>query len=67
MMKQASLLLILLIAILAIFVYFVIKTLKYASEKEKKSIHKGLIAYLFTESLLLSWLVYLKDSRNNRL
>ena len=34
-MKQASLLLILLIAILAIFVYFVMKTLKYASEKEK--------------------------------
>ncbi len=66
-MKQAVLSLMLLIVVLAIFTYFVVKTLKYASEKEKKSIHKGLIAYLFTESSLLSWFVYLKDSRNNRL
>ena len=66
-MKQAVLSLMLLIVVLAIFTYFVVKTLTYASEKEKKFIHKGLIAYLFTESLLLSWLVYLKDSRNNRL
>ncbi len=34
-MKQAVLSLMLLIVVLAIFTYFVVKTLKYASEKEK--------------------------------
>lgn len=66
-MKQAVLSLILIIAVLTILASLVIKMLKYKNEKEKKAIHKGLIAYIFTESLLLSWIVYLKDSRSNRL
>lgn len=66
-MKQAVLSLIIIIAVLTLLADLVIKLLKYKSEKERKSIHKGLIAYIFTESLLVSWIVYLKDSRSNRL
>lgn len=66
-MKQAVISLIILITVLAIIAYFVIKSLKYKSEKERRAISKGLIAYLLTESLLVSWIVYLRDSKNNRL
>lgn len=64
---QAVISLIILITVLAIIAYFVIKSLKYKSEKERRAISKGLIAYLLTESLLVSWIVYLRDSKNNRL
>ena len=46
--------------------YLIMKSRKYKSEKEKNAIDKGLIAYLFTSSFIVSWIVYRKNN-NDRL
>lgn len=60
-MKQSIVMLVILIILLALIAYFASKAMKYKSEKEKNAIKKGFIAYLFTDSLLISWLVYRRD------
>ena len=47
--------------------YFVKQSMKYKSEKEKAATKKGFLAYLLTNSLLISWLVYKKNNTNDRL
>lgn len=58
---------VLLIIILAVIVYFIKKAYKYKTEREKNAIQKSLIAYLLTDSFLISWLVYRKNYPNDHL
>ena len=59
-MKQSIISIVLLVIIIGVIVYFIMKSRKYKTEKEKNAIDKGLVAYLFTNSFLVSWLVYRK-------
>ena len=65
-MKQSIISILLLVIIIGVIVYFIMKSRKYKTEKEKNAIDKGLVAYLFTNSFLVSWLVYRKNN-NDRL
>lgn len=65
-MKQSIISIILLVIVIAVIAYFIMKSRKYKSEKEKNAIDKGLIAYLFTSSFIVSWIVYRKNN-NDRL
>ena len=65
-MKQSVISILLLVIIIGVIVYFIMKSRKYKTEKEKNAIDKGLVAYLFTNSFLVSWLVYRKNN-NDRL
>lgn len=56
-MKQSIISIVLLVIIIGVIVYFIMKSRKYKTEKEKNAIDKGLVAYLFTNSFLVSWLV----------
>ena len=58
---------ILLVIMIAVIYYFIMKSRKYKTEKEKNAIDKGLVAYLFTNSFLVSWLVYRKNKNNDHL
>ena len=64
-MKQSIISIVLLVIIIGVIVYFIMKSRKYKTEKEKNAIDKGLVAYLFTNSFLVSWLVYRKNKNNN--
>ena len=66
-MNQSIISIILLVIVIAVIAYFIMKSCKYKSEKEKKAIDKGLVAYLFTNSFLVSWLVYRKNKNNDHL
>ena len=66
-MNQSVISIILLVIVIAVIAYFIMKSCKYKSEKEKKAIDKGLVAYLFTNSFLVSWLVYRKNKNNDHL
>ena len=66
-MKHSFMSLLFLIIILAAFVYFISKAMKYKTEREKSAIKKGFIAYLLTDSLLISWLVYKKNNPGDHL
>ena len=66
-MKQSVISIVLLVIIIGVIVYFIMKSRKYKSEKEKKAIDKGLVAYLFTNSFPVSWLVYKKNKNNDHL
>ena len=66
-MKQSIISIVLLVIIIGVIVYFIMKSRKYKTEKEKKAIDKGLVAYLFTNSFLVSWLVYRKNKNNDHL
>ena len=66
-MKQSFMSLMFLIIILAAFGYFISKAMKYKTEREKNAIKKGFIAYLSTDSLLISWLVYKKNNPGDHL
>ena len=66
-MKQSIISIVLLVIVIAVIAYFIMKSRKYKSEKEKKAIDKGLVAYLFTNSFLVSWLVYRKNKNNDHL
>lgn len=66
-MKQSVLSILLLVIVIAVIVYFIMKSRKYKSEKEKNAIDKGLVAYLFTNSFLVSWLVYRNNKNNDHL
>ena len=66
-MKQSVISIVLLVIIIGVIVYFIMKSRKYKTEKEKNAIDKGLVAYLFTNSLLVSWLVYRKNKNNDHL
>ena len=70
-MKQSFISIAILIIILAATVYFVSKamryTMKYKTERERDATKKSLIAYLLTNSFLVSWLVYKKNNPNDRL
>lgn len=65
-MKQSVISILLLVIIIGVIVYFIMKSRKYKTEKEKNAIDKGLVAYLFTNNFLVSWLVYRKNN-NDRL
>lgn len=65
-MKQSIISIILLVIVVAVTAYFIMKSRKYKSEKEKNAIDKGLIAYLFTSSFIVSRIVYRKNN-NDRL
>ena len=60
-MKINILMLFLMIILMALIVYFVLKSLRYKNEREKDEARKSFIAYLMTNSLLISWLVYKKS------
>jgi len=60
-MKINILMLFLMIILMALIVYFVLKSLRYKNEREKDAVRKSFIAYLMTDSLLISWLVYKKS------
>ena len=66
-MKQSVISILLLVIIIGVIVYFIMKSRKYKTEKEKNAIDKGLVAYLFTNSFLVSWLVYRKNKNNDHL
>ncbi len=66
-MKQSVISIVLLVIIIGVIVYFIMKSRKYKTEKEKNAIDKGLVAYLFTNSFLVSWLVYRKNKNNDHL
>lgn len=57
----------LIIAMMALIIYFVLKSLKHKNEREKTAIKKSLIAYMLTDSLLISWLVYRKNDPTDHL
>lgn len=59
--------LVVLIIILVATVYYVSKAMRYKTEREKSAIKKSCIAYLLTDSLLISWLVYRKNDPNDHL
>lgn len=65
--KQSFISIAILIIILVATVYFVSKAMRYKTEREKSAIKKSFIAYLLTDSLLISWLVYRKNDPNNHL
>lgn len=66
-MKQSVISIVLLVIIIGVIVYFIMKSRKYKTEKEKNAIDKGLVAYLFTNIFLVSWLVYRKNKNNDHL
>ena len=66
-MKQSVISIVLLVIIIGVIAYFIMKSRKYKTEKEKNAIDKGLVAYLFTNSFLVSWLVYRKNKNNDHL
>ena len=66
-MKQSIISIVLLVIIIGVILYFIMKSRKYKTEKEKNAIDKGLVAYLFTNSFLVSWLVYRKNKNNDHL
>ena len=66
-MKQSIISIVLLVIIIGVIVYFIMKSRKYKTEKEKNAIDKGLVAYMFTNSFLVSWLVYRKNKNNDHL
>lgn len=66
-MKQSFISIAILIIILVATVYFVSKAMRYKTEREKSAIKKSFIAYLLTDSLLISWLVYRKNDPNDHL
>lgn len=66
-MKQSVISIVLLVIIIGVIVYFIMKSRKYKTETEKNAIDKGLVAYLFTNSFLVSWLVYRKNKNNDHL
>ena len=66
-MKQSIFSIVLLVIIIGVIVYFIMKSRKYKTEKEKNAIDKGLVAYLFTSSFPVSWLVYRKNKNNDHL
>ncbi len=57
----------LMIILMALIVYFVLKSLRYKNEREKYAVRKSFIAYLMTDSLLISWLVYKKNDPTDHL
>ena len=66
-MNRSVISIILLVIVIAVIAYFIMKSRKYKTEKEKNAIDKGLVAYLFTNSFLVSWLVYRKNKNNDHL
>ena len=66
-MNQSVISIILLVSIISVIVYFIMKSRKYKTEKEKNAIDMSLIAYLLTNSFLVSWLVYRKNKNNDHL
>lgn len=66
-MKINILMLFLMIILMALIVYFVLKSLRYKNEREKDAVRKSFIAYLMTNSLLISWLVYKKNDPTDHL
>ena len=58
---------ILLVIMIAVIYYFIMKSRKYKTEKEKNAMGKSLIAYLFTNSILISWLVYKNNDSKDHL
>ena len=66
-MIQSFILLLVLLIMIAVIAYFVMGLRKYKSEKEKDAFDKGLIAYLFTNSILIGWLVYRKNKDDDQL
>ena len=70
-MKQSFISIAILIIILAATVYFVSKamryTMRYKTEREKSAIKKSFIAYLLTDSWLISRLVNRKNDPNDHL
>ena len=57
--------LVVLIIILVATVYYVSKAMRYKTEREKSA--RTNIAYLLTDSWLISWLVYRKNDPNDHL
>ncbi len=53
--------------VLLIIIYLINKSLKYKTERERDATKKSLIAYLLTNSFLVSWFVYKKNNPNDRL
>ncbi len=66
-MKSNTVMLFLMIILIALIVYFALKSLRYKNEREKTAIKKSFIAYLLTDSLLISWLVYKKNDPTDHL
>ncbi len=66
-MKINILMLFLMIILMALIVYFVLKSLRYKNEREKDAVRKSFIAYLMTNSLLISWLFYKKNDPTDHL
>ena len=65
-MKQVISLILVAIVLVLIF-YLINKSLKYKTDRERYAIKKSFIAYLLTNSFLVSWLVYKKNNPNDRL
>ena len=66
-MKLSIISLAILIILLLVISYLVKQSMKYKTEKEKDASKKGFLAYLLTNSLLIGWLVYMKNNTNDRL
>lgn len=66
-MVQSFISIAILIIILAAIAYFISKSIKYKTYREKRAIKKSFITYLFTDNLLLSWLIYKKNNPNDHL
>ena len=66
-MKINILMLFLMIILMALVIYFVLKSLRYKNEREKDAVRKSFIAYLMTNSLLISWLFYKKNDPTDHL
>ena len=66
-MKLSIISLAILIILLLVIGYLVKQSMKYKTEKEKDASKKGFLAYLLTNSLLIGWLVYMKNNTNDRL
>ena len=59
--------LVFILRVLLLVLYFIHKSLKYKIDRERDAINKGFIAYLLTDSLLISWLVYRKNNPKDHL
>lgn len=66
-MVQSFISIAILIIVLVAIAYFISKAIKYKTDREKRAIKKSFITYLFTDSLLLSWLIYKKNDPNDHL
>lgn len=57
----------LIVIAVCLLVFLAVKPRSAQTESEQKAGRKGLIAYFFSNSLLISWLVYKKNKPQDRL